>query len=187
MQSSRAAVGFWRLVMGYATVADMVDRFDERNLGDIVADDGTRVTNVTPTFLLRINPKMIAALDSASGQVNAACLQGERYSVDDLAGLKGDSKAYLVHITCVVALGALWQRKLYTEDNPARTEALQRMDQELTRLRDGEFVFDVTAAKEAGRGDVSTVSRSVIQNQWNLVVERVRGKLYPPRRTFRGP
>lgn len=169
--------------MGYATATDMISRFDVRNVGDIVSDDGTRAT---PTEL-ETDPKLTAALDSAAGHINAACLQGERYTVSDLAGLDGDSKAYLVDINCTVAWAALWRRKSYTEDSQTRSEAIQRADEELTRLRSGEWVFDVAEAKAAGRADVTTITRNEINNDWELVADRVRGpnKLYPARRTFK--
>ena len=167
--------------MGYASPDDMISRFDVRTLGDLCGDASTRIT----ATLLETNPKMIAALDSAAGKINAACLQGERYSVDDLAGLKGDSKAFLVDINCVVAWGNLWRRKGYTEDNMVRANAIQDANDELRRLRTGEHVFDVLEQKQAGRADVSTVPRETIGRDWNLVNDRMRGHIYPRRRSFR--
>lgn len=167
--------------MPYATPDDMIARFDVRTLGDLSADDGTRVSSAN----LAINAKLVASLSDASGQLEAACLQGERYSIEDLGGLKGDSESFLVRIVCDLALGYLWRRKLYVDENAARLEAVQRADEHLTRLRSGEWVFDVTENKEAGRAKVATIPRDTISNDWHLFVDRVRGKLYPPRRSYR--
>ena len=167
--------------MGYASPDDMISRFDVRNLRDLTSDTGDR----TDESALETNPKMIAALDSAAGKINAACLQGERYSVDDLAGLKGDSKAFLVDINCVVAWANLWRRKGYTEDNMMRANAIQDANDELKRLRTGEHVFDVVEQKQAGRADVSTIPRFTIERDWSLVNDRMRGHIYPRRRSFR--
>lgn len=167
--------------MSYAGPTDMISRFDVRTLGDLCADNNTRVT----AGLLETNPKMIAALDSAAGQINAACLQGERYSVSDLAGLLVESKAHLININCIIAMAALWRRRHYPEENQTRTESLALAETELTRLRTGEHVFDVVENKIAGRADVTTVSRVTIEQQWELVNDRIRGHLLPPRRSFR--
>jgi len=166
--------------MPYATPDDMIARFDVRTLGDHAADGDTRVSAAD----LVTNAKMIAMLADASGQVNAACLQGERYSVEDLGGLTGDSAAFLVRLTCDIAFGHLWRRRPYTDDNEARAEAIRQADDHLTRLRDGEWVFDVAENKEAGRAKVIGVRRSVVSRDWKLVADRVRGKLYPRRRSF---
>lgn len=167
--------------MGYASPDDMISRFDVRTLRDLSSDTGDR----TDESDLETNAKILAALDSAAGKINAACLQGERYSVDDLAGLKSDSKAFLVDINCVVAWGHLWRRKGYTEDNTMRANAIQEANDELARLRTGEHVFDVVEQKQAGRADVTTVPQDTITRDWSLVNDRMRGHLLPRRRSFR--
>jgi hypothetical protein len=160
----------------------MIDRFDVRNIGDLVTDDATRVEDVN---ILAVNPKLLAALNSAAGKINAACLTGERYSVSDLAGLDGESKAYLVDLNCTVAWAALWRRRSYTEDSQTRTDAMVRSDEELTRLRNGEWVFDVAEAKSSGRADVTTIHRDDVSTNYNLVADRVRSHLYPRRRSYK--
>ena len=167
--------------MGYASPDDMISRFDVRTLGDLCGDASTRIT----ATLLKTNVKMIAALDSAAGKINAACLQGQRYSVSDLAGLKSDSKAHLVNLNCMVAWAYLWRRKGYTEDNTSVVNAIQEADAELKSLRTGEHVFDVEDVKIAGRADVTTVPQDTIRRDWNLGSDTVRGHLYPRRRSFR--
>lgn len=167
--------------MAYATPDDMIARFDVRTLGDLSADDGSQVS----ASGLATNAKIIACLSDASGQVEAACLQGERYTIEDLGGLTGDSESFLVRIVCDLALGYLWRRKLYVEENAARLESVQRADEHLTRLRSGEWVFDVTEVKEAGRAKVRTITRQEVSNNYHLFVDRVRGKLYPRRRSYR--
>jgi phage gp36-like protein len=166
--------------MAYATASDMIKRFDSRVVGDLVADNGTSVDEDD----LASNAKLTAALSSASGQLNAAVLQGERYTVADLTGLTGDGSEFLKQITCELAFGLLWQRKPYADDNLARKEATERMSDWLHRLRGGEWVFDVNENKEAGRPKVSTVTRIQARDE-NLIVDRMAGNYFPPRRTYR--
>lgn len=167
--------------MGYARGADMIARFDTRLLGDLCSDTATEIAEAD----LPANPKMVAALNAGAGKINAACLKGERYSVNDLAGLKNDSLAYLVDMNCTIAWANLWRRKGYTDDNTMRANAVQAVDDELTRLRNGEHVFDVVAQKQAGRADVTTVPRETIQRDWFLVNDRMRGHIFPRRRSNR--
>lgn len=167
--------------MAYATPDNMIERFDVRTLGDLSSDDGTRIT----ASGLKTNAKIVASLSDASGQLEAACLQGERYTIEDLGGLTGDSESFLVRIVCDLALGYLWRRKFYVEENPARLEAVQRADEHLTRLRSGEWVFDVTEVKEAGRAKVRTITRQEVSNNYHLFVDRARGPFYPRRRSYR--
>ncbi len=168
--------------MPYATPADLILYFDSRTIGGIASDDGTNVSESDQ----QTDPKIVASLDAASGQINAACLQGERYSIADIGGLIGDSRAFLEQLTCVVAMGILWRRKPYPEDNQAITSMLQWGEETLGRLRSGEWVWDVAENKAAGRAEVKGISRNEMAQDWHLVADRLRGKgkLFPRRRTF---
>lgn len=164
----------------FATAADMIARFDSRTLGDLCSDDDHRVSEAG----LLTNDKMTVALDSATGKILAATLRAARYSRDDLDTLTGESLALLIDMTCRVALWNLWQRKPYAEDQQ-RTFSKQNADESLELLRKGDHVFDVAAAIEAGLPNVETISREVIQRDWDLVVDQARGSFYPRRRSYR--
>lgn len=166
--------------MPYATPADLLKRFDARTVGDLAADDGKRVV---PSALLT-DPNVSAVLDDASGEIEAALLQGERYSATDLANLTGNSQQYLKRICCEIAFGLLWRRRPWADDQQ-RLDAIKRADEHLERLRKGERVFDVVAVKDAGLPDVTGVTIADLENL-NLLRDRTF-HYYPARapRAFR--
>jgi hypothetical protein len=163
----------------FATTADMLLRYDARTLGDLCSDVGTRI----PEALLVSDPKLVALLDTATGQIKAAVLRGDRYKTVDLESLTGESREYLVDMTCRIAFWLLWQRKPYSDDQN-RMEAKKGADEALELLRTGAHVFDVDTAIEAGKPYVETVTRTEIANNWNLVADRCRGRFFPARRTY---
>lgn len=160
--------------MPYATPADLLKRFDARTLGDLAADDGKRIV---PSALLS-DANVASALDDASGEIEAALLQGARYSALDLTNLTGNSKQYLARICCEIAFGLLWRRRPWADDQQ-RLEAIKRADEHLERLRKGERVFDIVAVEQAGLPDVTGVTLADLQNL-NLLRDRTR-HYYPAR------
>lgn len=164
----------------FATAADMVNHYDVNTLGDLCSDDGTPVAEGG----LAANAKMVAALNSATGRIQAAALRAGRYTVQDLEGLTGESAAYLATLTCRLAFWHLWQRKPYTEDQQ-RQEAKANADEALEAIRTGDDCFNVQAAIDAGHPTVSTVSRVDIERDWDLLVDQMRGRHLPRRRSYR--
>lgn len=162
--------------MAFATPAQIVQRFDVRMLGDLVGDDGLRIG---PSELL-VHPNLQTALDDAAGEMLAALLQGKRYTAADLAALTGDSQKYLIRLNCEIALGLLWERRGYFDDD-RRDEWMDRSRKALNRLRTGEIIFDVDGVKGAALPNVSTPSRVTIENL-NLTVDEARRGFYPARR-----
>jgi phage gp36-like protein len=154
----------------YATPADLVARYDARTLGDLAADGGLRVSEAS----LLTDDNIQAALDDASGEIEAALLQGQRYTVADLAGLTGNSAKYLARITCQIAFGYLWGRRPWSEawEDP-RNEAMSRAKKALELLRTGENIFDVQAVKDAGVPESTGPTRVEIRNL-NSIVDRCR-------------
>ena len=67
--------------MQYCTRMQMLERFDARSVGQLVNDLGVEVD---PNTLL-MDPVLLNHLQSASGKIEAALLQGNRYSTSDLA------------------------------------------------------------------------------------------------------
>lgn len=163
--------------MAYATAAQLLARFDARTIGDLVADDGNRVSVQS---LLTPHDNITAALDDASGEIDAALLQGKRYTSAELTALTGNSAAYLVRITCQIAFWLLWERRP-SLDEESYEAAKDRARKALERLRRGEHVFDVDGAKEAGLPEQHTPTISTI-SRLNLTVEEARKGFYPARR-----
>jgi len=162
--------------MAYASPSDMQKRYDVRTLGELASDTGVRVQ---PSDFAD-NAILLAALEDASGEIEASLLQGRRYTAAQLADLTGNSLAMLKRITCEIAYGLLFERRSYVDDD-RRTAAMERARQTLTRLRKGEIVFDVDDVKDAGLPSIEGPSRVTIQNL-NLTVDEARRGYYPARR-----
>ena len=166
--------------MAFADSTDMTARYDERTIGDLLSDDGTRVSpSVFPT-----NDKLNAALDATSGEIRAHLLRGQRYSQTDLDNLTGDDLEYLKDITCQGTFWRLYRRKPY-QDKDQHNEARDQYKEILASLRRGDEVFaGVTDDIEAGRPKVDTVTRVQAQD-WNLVADAMRPRFYNERRSYR--
>lgn len=160
----------------YATNAQMLERYDARVIGDLVADDDTRVAAAS----LPANTVLTAFLEDASGLILAACLRGERYTEADLTGLTGNSAKHLIRITCDIAMASLYGRRMDSQYEEARAKSEERAEKHLERLRKGEHVFDVDANKDAGLPTSTYPSLSDSANR-NGLRESVRG-LFPTRR-----
>ena len=91
----------------YAEPSDLVNRLELPTIQRLISDDGQDV----PAEDLATDDKLLAALEDASGDVEAAMLVGKRYSVEDLEGLTGNSLATLKRITCTIALAYLLERR----------------------------------------------------------------------------
>jgi phage gp36-like protein len=129
--------------MAYITPAEMLKRFDVRILGDLVSDSGVRVS---ATSLLS-DPNLQAALDDASGQINAAILVAQRYTPSQLSALTGVDAAFLYWLTATLAYGRLRLRRgVKADELPEYKDALEM----LQALRDGARVFNVLANEEDG-------------------------------------
>lgn len=159
----------------YATSQDFIKRYDARVLGGLVGDNGDPVTGLS----LLSNANLQAALDDASGMIDAAVLVAEKYSPSDLTNLTGTSQAYLIRITCNLAFGLLSMRRGQpTEEIAQYQEAVETLSQ----LRNGERVFAVAANEEAGLPDAQFPSASVYSN---LQLMRDVAKNFPVRRNQR--
>lgn len=156
----------------YANGDDLVARKDARILGELVGDADTRITGSSLTG----NANLLAALADASGQIEAACFIGGRYTADDLNGLSGNSQSLLKRLACDLAFTHLHRRRGYdTADLPEYTQANEMLE----RLRKGERIFDVEDVKDAGNPQIHTTTASDLATQ-NLARDRCR--LFPARR-----
>lgn len=161
--------------MSYATIADLLDRYDWRTIGQMVSDDDRRVE----LSELATNDKLQAVLDDASGEIDAALMMGNRYSTTDLTGLTGFSAAKLARMTCDIAMALLFRRrplgKAEVSDRLAETA-----EAHLERLRTGQHVFDVADNKAAGNPSCENISL-VEYDRLGLLRDRIGNRYYPAR------
>lgn len=160
----------------YATGSDLIERYDARVLGDLLADDNTSVALAdVPT-----HPKVLVALTDAAGDIDAALMAGERYSRADLEALAGPSRALLTRITCEIAATYLEMRRM-TIDVDKLTALKELAERTLNRLRKGEIVFNLAPQKDAGLPDAPLFTQ-VDADRSHLLRDRVKN--YFPRRRF---
>jgi phage gp36-like protein len=152
--------------VAYATPADLLLRKSEQTIGQLVSEDGTAVSSGA----LATDDKVLAALESASGAIDAALLQAGRYEPSDLAALTDNSLAHLKHITCEIAMAYLFAIKptYATDDYKAQMDL---HDLYLERLRKGENVFNISKVIEAGTPKLSRPSVAAV-TQLNLLRDR---------------
>lgn len=161
--------------MAYAAASDLIARYDARTLGDLVSDTGTRVASGS----LAADPNIVAALDDASGEIEAALLMGERYSVADLAALTGNSLALLKRICCDCAMALIYGRRPEEQWADRRAAAEQVKAIHLERLANGERVFNVEGIPEAGNPTIGGPSAIAVR-RLNMIVDRTQ-HYYPGR------
>ena len=162
----------------YASNSDIIARYDARLLGDLCSDSGVRVAEAN----LEDDAKLTAALEDASGMVEAALLMGERYTTADLAGLTGNSLNYLKRIVCEIAIYLLEDRRRYNKDDASRIRAFEKAEEHLEMLRKGSHVFNVEMVKDAGLIDGTVGPTTVDLASSHLVRYRTR-RYYPRPRT----
>jgi len=161
----------------YADAADLILRKDARTLGDLVSDTGVRVAE----GVLEDDERIAAALEDASGMVDAAVLQSKRYTAAELSALTGNSLAHLKRLVCDIAFWLLWERRpSYGIDDPGREQAWTRSREALKALREGVEIFEVSGVPEAGLPDVASPTLIDLQTA-SPVVSRARGSYYPRR------
>jgi len=139
----------------YATGTDCIKYFDARFIGDLLADDGTRVAAGS----IAADAKMVAALEAASGEVESAALKGARYRVADLQAMTGMSLSLLKRTVCRLAIGALLWRRNPTGPKP---EMLADEEERLQALQMGIRIFGFEETQDAGSGS-EVVDQAVTQ------------------------
>lgn len=134
--------------MAYASGSDLLVRYDDRIVGDLVQDDDTR--NGSPSTAVT------ELLETASEYIDSALLTSGRYSEADLSALNGDR--VLKDMACRLAMSFLWERRGLGVPS-AFQPSIDRAFEQLDLLRKGELVLpsdsDVLAGKvDAGVADV---------------------------------
>lgn len=160
----------------YATIADLIARYDVRTIGDLVNDDNTQAD--TSEVLADADGVILAALTDASGEIDASLLRGKRYTRTDLAGLTGNAANHLKRITCKIAFWLLWERRpAWENDSYEQSKADAR--RALKELASGEEVFELEAQQNAGNISSDGPSRQQL-DLLNLPRDRYN-RFYPDR------
>lgn len=162
--------------MAYATAAQFLDRYDARDVGDLVSDEGLQVSPID----LPGHVRLAAVLNDASGDIEAALLVGNRYTPDQLSGLTGNSASHLQRVTCEIAMAYLLGRR--PSINSERIEAQEKLRElHLDRLRRGENVFNLDDQRNAGVAAIDGPTTLDYSRELNLIRDRTR-HYFPARR-----
>jgi phage gp36-like protein len=130
--------------MGYATGADMLQRYDARLLGDLVSDDGTQVSVAN----LPTNGNLVALLTDAQAAIDAALFVGNRYTVAQLTTLSTTAQSFLRRLNCDLCLIYLKRRRgVFNSEKDG--DLLKECDARIKGLRDGEDLLMQAVDTEA--------------------------------------
>jgi phage gp36-like protein len=138
----------------YATATDLINAHDAGKIGDY-AKDGAQLT---PNQILT-DTKVAAALLRASGEVEAYCVKGGRYTPTDLAALTGAGQAFLKGLVCDLALYHLAKRRGVPDAAkavPGYAEAMKMLES----LGLGEAIFGFQQVADAGNMDTMDLSQN---------------------------
>lgn len=156
--------------MSYASVSDLLKRYDARVIGDLVNDSGTRQTSIQ----LLLDDNVQASLDDAAGMINSAVFNAERYDVVALNNLTGVDQAFLIRLNCDLAFGLLSMRRGTQEKAlPMYEMALDTLE----RLRTGDRVFNSLPELQAGNVTSEFVS---VDNLTRIDLARDEARRYFP-------
>lgn len=131
----------------YCTPEEFLELFDRNFTGMLVDDDGNNLT----AGQLATDAKLEAALKSASGEFETACLIGEKYQPEDILALLDDdgvAAARVREIVAVLALERVSRRRgpVYEAFKPALDDARKTLED----LREGKRVLPLVEAQQAG-------------------------------------
>jgi phage gp36-like protein len=158
--------------MAYATPDNLAAAFDRRDIADLASDSG----NPAP----RLDCEVVRfALERASGDIDAAALIGRVYTESELEQLTGNGRAMLIGLVCERAMAYLMQRRTAKFGDQVITAMLERSEQFLEALRQGNRVFPVESVLGAGLPTVDGPSALDYQ-RLNLITDRTRN-FYPSR------
>lgn len=153
--------------MSYGTPSDLLLRFDSNLIGQLVNDSGNKISPQE----CQTNAAVQAALDDATGMINAALYVAYKYTAAQIATITDESRSLLKRLCCDLAIVMICQRRGYSYDDKFPMVGLSL--ETLQQLRNGERVLNLAANEQAGLAASSTVSLAQ-QRRIGLVVSDPR-------------
>lgn len=139
----------------YCSAAVLIQYHDWQQVADLLRDgDSPR-----PSRSALLDPSsaegaiLLQVLLSASGQLEAACLVGNRYVPADLVALSASNtatKARLEKLVADLAFWALMQRRQPASADPKNCPGALQAIEALDQLRDGKCIFGFAESGDAG-------------------------------------
>lgn len=143
----------------FVTAEDMIARFDERDLQQLVLDDGEQSDLVD----VRDSIKLDTALDDAEGEVIAALRKAGRYDSAELAQLSGTDLSYFKRVICEIAMVHVLRRR--PTFRPELLEAYTKIrESHIKEIQNGSSILSSNEPVDTAAGRVSVDGPSV--SEW---------------------
>lgn len=160
--------------MAFATAADVVTRFDDRVVRDLLSDTGEPATDIDT------NPNLLAILNSASGHVLSAAISGNNYTEAEITALiaaNGMGAAIVVDMVCQIAFCKMMRRRpgKFPPETIAGME--ESVNEWLTQLRQGKRLLPIDNHVEASAVTIDGPTALDYQ-RLNLITSRTQN-FYP--------
>ena len=166
--------------MAYATVADMMLRYDPQLIRDLATNDGECTLTDAE---VQSNDVALAILDDASGAIDAALSYGGRYLPANLAGLSKPQIDHLKRITCEIAFAYIMIRK--GSGNASQIKEYRNMaEQSLERLRKGTHIFTVPNGTESSEPHVISGGLELLNPYTSGTFTKTVDHYYPVTRRY---
>lgn len=150
----------------FATGQDLITYYDARVIGDLLSDAGVRVSEAQ----IPSNPKVLAMLARATGEIKAALTANRRYTEDELEDLAAANDEFLKGLCVELAYGYLIQRRGTDDEIPPQVNQAKLT---ILGIRQGEIVLDSDEHREAGLTQSSYLTLSK-RSEVNMVADRRR-------------
>jgi phage gp36-like protein len=123
----------------YATVTDLIERYDVRLIAELASDDDVALSRAD----LESDSKVLGALLSSSGDIDVRLRAGKRYTPAKLLSLDANSAAHLKDVVCTLAMARLFRRRV-DKANCELAELIRKEAAEyLKQLAEGINVFGI--------------------------------------------
>lgn len=137
----------------YCTATQFFTFYDYRLVADLVRDNNGQAP--TRAALLDSDDQggatVASALLAASGLLEAAVTQGNRYLAADLGALTGASQAHLQRVVAGLAIQLILDRRPTASLKPDLLSAVKEANRMLDALRTGENVFGLAETQTAAQ------------------------------------
>jgi hypothetical protein len=131
----------------YITPDDFFNLVDIDLIAQVYSSNGVPLTRTQ----LETDPRLLAALQAASGKVESTLLKGGRYSAQSLAALTGVSREFFNKLVADTALAFVYEyRDGMTPPDNVRLR-IDRAEKLLTRLADGSDILSFSETVQAGQ------------------------------------
>ncbi len=157
----------------YADGNDLIARYDIDLVGDLATDG--RETLDQANVPAHVN--IIAALEDASGEIDAALKVGGRYTAEQLAGLTGNAAKHLKRICCAIAMCGLLDRRPEVSSTEYRERVYQRAKELLKSIKSGDNIFGLP--EEVDAGVIDTGGPTVIEIEERNDLTARMGSYFP--------